>query len=793
MPESHTPDHERLAAEARGDLDDDLFTETGSGSLTSEGYLADCAPVTYLADDEQPHYLLAGSEGLTVRVRSGVEATDEREGVYTTTDGHRAAVLVTDTRIVFLIGRGGGNEVIDIPVQRIEAIQTDVGLMHQKLTVEDDSYEYVFNTERPANVDEAVAYIRERREESEQTAAGLRPGDHELLPEGLAEFAPEDAILESAGRGTITSVRSDLAWLTGVHASLGTAVADDGSSDDIRHLLDAVEELLSTLQAVETVLARADSGAAPPDLEAIEAAQSAAADTPLDTSRLDEIRDEAGDTAHNDRQTENSTSSSESTEVDVDTEIFGQDDPFTDPDIVGPDDPTLAEESPELKQELQRLVGSCHRIPTREDVVERAKHDIENFERYGGSWEGVLESAGFDLRDRMLDHLREIDDQCEETVTPADLLGTTYEYERYVEVFEDWNTVLDIAELDHRRGEMLAAIQFCRSELGRVPEPTELAEFTGFDSDEYIAEFGSIQNALTAAGIEDTHSDGSDASGEETSEPPVEDSNDLQRCPLSEWYDSVRAVRKLQRSIYGADLADLPENDPGAVWVRKVEAVAGASGPDGWETGYGQQHQNRVDHSVKSYRDAYGDGERVTEFSAVEVTTVPDSVALLADCDPTEEIRVPVAPESEVPLPVVVTDGSELERAEQLLAELPERPAVTDEESDLADTDYQTAETDSETSPSDTGAEPETVASDDEPSEAESTSSTTDVAASEVEQAAVEELTTVNGVDTEIAQTLIDAGYDSVDALANTNTDELTTLEGIDSGRAFRITFALDD
>jgi predicted flap endonuclease-1-like 5' DNA nuclease len=840
-------DTARLVADARGEIDEALFTQTGSGGLVSDGYLADRPPAAYLDDDEQPHYLLAGGEGVTVRRRAGVEATDDdHAGVYTAGGGHRAAALVTDARVVFLVGRESGNEVVELPVWRVEATSSDSGLMHGKLTVSDDRYEYVFKTERKAAVEEAADYIRDRAAAVDGPTSGVGVGDHELLPERLGEYTTDDAALHSADEGDLEAVRSDLAWLTEIHTRLAADVADSEESSDItdneevtdtRSLLGIVEELLSTLQVVESVLSEAEETEDEPAVDDVAEAQSAVAGTPVDGSRLDRLADaldsdnttqsdgDTDDTAETETSDAEESSSGETDSESTPAEQSTDSGPFIEPDIIEPKDtPPLSQDAPELQRDLQRLVGTLHRIPTREDVVEHGEYEIDAFERYGDTWEAVLASAGFDThRGQMLAAIQQCHDQLGYVPDAAELAErTAFEREEYTSEFGSVTEALTAAGIDYESA-VRDALAAAADEVGAPPTKTEFAEISPYDPTTVETFFDSWDDALAAAGVRSLDDESESSSG--GSEPSEDDTGGATqtadgrstppRSPLSEWYDLLYGLRTLQRAIYGPDVADLPDDDPGAAWTAVVDAAAGSTGLEHWDAGYGYQHQSRVDHTASDYRDTYGDGDRVTDFSAVETTPVPESIALVADGVDTASLSLPVAPDSETPLPVVVTTEAELDRARSLLSELPPQPPATvGERDDGPSTPTGTEEPSSGEAedtrnggPADGEREDSTTdgdqvdksvtdaaADEDETSTADVSGEKAQTGGSAVaDHPAVDELTSINGIERETARTLIGAGYDSVDALAEATTADLTSLDGIDSVRAFRITFALDD
>lgn len=784
-----------LAAAARGEIDTALFTKTGRGELAAESYLADRPPVSYLRDGERPQYLLPG-ESLTVRRHDGAVAIpDDRAGVYTTEGGYRAAVLVTDERIVFLVGQSTGDDVVVLPFWRVAAADGESRQTNERLTITDDRYDYVFTAATDTGVASVADYLRERAVPASPDG-GVRPGDHEFLPTELTDYAPADATLESAVDGDLEAVRSDLAWLVSTHLRLATTVADDETPAGAGRLLEPIEELLSVLQAVEDVLAAAQSGG-DPDPDAVRAAVTAVDGTPIDNSALTALTEE---TTHESE----AEAEAEGQPVDTDTDL--DEDPFTLPEIVSPSDrPPLEDDAPALKRELQRLVGTLHRIPSRADVIEESEYDIERFEQYGDDWPAVLRSAGYDLRERMIEHLQRVDDRYDRIVTPTDLTGTTYRAERYIEVFGGWGAALSAVGLDSRRGRLLAAIQRCRDQSGGVTDGPTLAEHTEFEEADFVDEFGSVRAAVTAAEPVAARPPERDGDSDENEEPH-DDSDTADgsppRSPLSEWYEAVYSLSKLQRAIYDGD-PSAPESDPGSAWVTAVAAAAGSDGLDGWDAGYGEQHRSCADHTARAYRDAYGDGDRVTDFAVVETVEAPQSILSLAE-GVDGPVPLPVAPDSETPLPVVVSSADELERARRLLTELPSRPAATLSTTTADDESDETADT---TEPLDNDSEGHTEATESPtaptvtPSESNESSSESgaitdaheETPSSSVDDAVIAELTTITPVDRETARTLAAAGYDSVEALASATEAELCELDGITDGRAFRITLAVED
>lgn len=109
------------------------------------------------------------------------------------------------------------------------------------------------------------------------------------------------------------------------------------------------------------------------------------------------------------------------------------------------------------------------------------------------------------------------------------------------------------------------------------------------------------------------------------------------------------------------ELADLYESlytmlnalpaDTHPAWELAIEsALFGGEGLASDATSYGKQQAERNDFRISDYRAQYGDGRRVLNFPTL-TTSPPD------DQDQqflTEEVQIPVAPESETVLPLSV-------------------------------------------------------------------------------------------------------------------------------------------
>jgi hypothetical protein len=137
---------------------------------------------------------------------------------------------------------------------------------------------------------------------------------------------------------------------------------------------------------------------------------------------------------------------------------------------------------------------------------------------------------------------------------------------------------------------------------------------------------------------------------------PVLDPNEL-----AEVYDGLR-------QLYNA----LPD-DAHPVWSEAIKTVLfGGEYLVPGQAPYGEQQAERNDFGMPDYREAFGDGERVTNFSLLSS----------APADASDVSRTLCVPESGQPIPLS-PPASELTDALSLLAEFPARPAAdTGERSD---------------------------------------------------------------------------------------------------------------
>lgn len=152
------------------------------------------------------------------------------------------------------------------------------------------------------------------------------------------------------------------------------------------------------------------------------------------------------------------------------------------------------------------------------------------------------------------------------------------------------------------------------------------------------------------------------------------------RSELTEQYEALRLLQKSIKRVLSSPDADVEFGNSSYcdLWYRQVhERLVGEfPGADSLGT---QQH-NRPDFTVQTYRDCYGDGDKVTDFACIKRAQPNESEQLrlfgFGIFNHSETVQVPISPESEVPLPVYPQSQKELDHASKLLDEFPLKPNV---------------------------------------------------------------------------------------------------------------------
>jgi|GEM_PF-2842980 len=256
MSDPELPSIESIQANAEGDIDRELLTGTGTGSLLSRGYFNDGPLLTRLITDEQLQYLAENHS-------SGVEIEWATDTETIAPDGnYRTGVLVTDTATRIVVGRTVGDRVIEIPHRRVTDTRSESSLLRRTLTLTTADATYRVATKKAGDTDAIAAYILDRHaaiteSEPEPTQAsettteqpsddGVPAGDR---PAGEESIADSDEIT-TTGYWQLPTADALSPLDSELTTSIETArqTLDDNSNPTRNQLIHAHTELCTALE-----------------------------------------------------------------------------------------------------------------------------------------------------------------------------------------------------------------------------------------------------------------------------------------------------------------------------------------------------------------------------------------------------------------------------------------------------------------------------------------------------------------------------------------------------------------
>jgi len=148
---------DEIAKAARGDINADLLTGTGSGGLLSTGYFEDTVLIDVLEDDETLQYLAQNlKNGLVTQSADG--KTRIKPG-----GDYRSAILVTDKRVKIIIG---GSPVVDgdwdtsLSYEDLTEVEYTTGFRKYSITLTTASTKLTFFTRTKHDVAEITDYLQ---------------------------------------------------------------------------------------------------------------------------------------------------------------------------------------------------------------------------------------------------------------------------------------------------------------------------------------------------------------------------------------------------------------------------------------------------------------------------------------------------------------------------------------------------------------------------------------------------------------------------------------------------------
>ena len=138
-------------------VDEAVLRGTGSGGLLSSGYLRDDPISSYVGDDETVVFVRSNAKhGISRRKIDGSDETHFRPG-----DGYRAFAVVTDTRLLFIVGDirdGDGDRSIPVPLADVEIVEHSEGLLAGEMALTTRS-DVVWGFQSRAALEDVTAYV----------------------------------------------------------------------------------------------------------------------------------------------------------------------------------------------------------------------------------------------------------------------------------------------------------------------------------------------------------------------------------------------------------------------------------------------------------------------------------------------------------------------------------------------------------------------------------------------------------------------------------------------------------
>jgi hypothetical protein len=146
-------DTQRLVDEAAGDVDRSLLEGTESGGMLSTGYFSDGALVERLREGEGVDYALQNlTKGLKVE-------RDSQTDKFNPGTNFRSALLVTDDRLLYVVGQDEGDETFSVLFSRVHDVDTSTGMLKDRITVYTGAETYDMYVQKASEVEEVAEHI----------------------------------------------------------------------------------------------------------------------------------------------------------------------------------------------------------------------------------------------------------------------------------------------------------------------------------------------------------------------------------------------------------------------------------------------------------------------------------------------------------------------------------------------------------------------------------------------------------------------------------------------------------
>ena len=154
-------DVDELIDRAKGEIDRTLLEGTGGGSYFSTGYFGDGPLLDLLRDKERVDYVLQNfKKGLTIENAAGV--VNLQPGA-----NHRTALVVTNSRLLFVVGCQDGDETVSVPFEEVRDVEIAIGILKDRISVHADDARYEMYVRWGADLEGVATHILDAARSSE--------------------------------------------------------------------------------------------------------------------------------------------------------------------------------------------------------------------------------------------------------------------------------------------------------------------------------------------------------------------------------------------------------------------------------------------------------------------------------------------------------------------------------------------------------------------------------------------------------------------------------------------------
>jgi tetratricopeptide (TPR) repeat protein len=216
--------------------DAQVLTKTGSGGLIGRGLLHDCPLGEYVEPAETPRFVVRNRRrGVTVEATDGSASDDavETEQVVPDSD-HSAVALVTDVRVLFAVGRAGGDRTQSVALGDVVDARAETGLRTGALVLDTvTGAQYRFPTR--GDLDAVREFVDAAAGVWSRAERHLEAAEETLdRVERAFESGDVDVVLAAVGdvRETLGDAREAAASLDGAAASVDDRIG--GYRDRLR-------------------------------------------------------------------------------------------------------------------------------------------------------------------------------------------------------------------------------------------------------------------------------------------------------------------------------------------------------------------------------------------------------------------------------------------------------------------------------------------------------------------------------------------------------------------------------